>query len=55
MELSLREKGAKESFVKNFYKSSTNFLEIMESEADMRGIQQLIDEYLDKKTYLDYN
>ena len=44
----------KESFVKNFYTGSTNFPEIMESEAVMRGFQQLIDTYLDKKTYLDY-
>ena len=45
----------KENFVKNFYKGSTNFPEIMDSETDIRGIQQLIDEYLEKKTYLDHS
>ena len=36
------------------YNPETNFDAIMASEADMTGIQQLIDRYLEAKTYLNY-
>lgn len=36
------------------FKPETNFDAIMHSEADMTGIQQLIDQYLETKTYLNY-
>lgn len=36
------------------YNNVTNFDTILNSQADMAGIQQLIDRYLKAKTYLDY-
>ena len=36
------------------YNPTTNFDAIMTSQADMTGIQQLIDQYLEAKTYLNY-
>ena len=36
------------------YQPETNFDAILNSEADMKGIQQLIDQYLAAKTYLNY-
>lgn len=36
------------------YNPGTNFDAILTSEADMTGIQKLIDQYLDAKTYLNY-
>ena len=47
-------------YMETYYKydatvnSNTNFMEIFNSEADMAGIQQLIDYYLEAKTYRDY-
>lgn len=36
------------------YDSNTNFADIFASEADMAGIQQLIDQYLEEKSYRNY-
>lgn len=40
------------AFISSYYKyqnATTNFVEIMQSDADMKGIQQLVDEYLEKR------
>ena len=43
------------SFIKSYYKvGETNFTEVFESEATMRAIQQLVDEYLAAKGYRNY-
>ena len=45
----------KSNFVSNFYKeNSSNFLQILGSETEMRGIQRLVDRYIDMNTYLYY-
>ena len=45
----------KSNFISNFYKeNSTNFLQILGSETEMRGIQRLVDRYIDMNTYLYY-
>lgn len=38
----------------NSYDYSTNFIEILNSDTDMQGIQKLIDKYLKEKAYRDY-
>ena len=46
-----------EKFLKEEYRydpGNSNFIEIFNSEADMRGLQQLIDQYLEAKAYLYY-
>ena len=45
------------SFISSYYTykgATTNFVQIFESENDMRGIQQLIDRYLEEKAYMNY-
>lgn len=44
----------KMSLYMNHYAGKTNFIEIMDSESDMRGIQQIINRYIDMQTYLYY-
>ena len=57
---SVRKEFDLDKYMETFYKydatvpSNTNFIEIFNSEADMLGIQQLIDLYLASKTYRDY-
>ena len=45
-----------ESFISIYYtyNGATNFDQILRSENDMRGIQQLIDRYLEEKGYMNY-
>ena len=46
-----------ESFISIYYTyngATTNFDQILRSENDMRGIQQLIDRYLEEKGYMNY-
>lgn len=45
------------NYISEYYKFSTttNYPEIFESDADMNGIQTLIDQYLEEKAYLNYN
>lgn len=46
-----------ESFISSYYTyngATTNFDQILRSENDMRGIQQLIDRYLEEKGYMNY-
>ena len=43
------------SFITSYYKvGSTNFHQILQSEADTKGLQQLVDQYLAEKPYLAY-
>ncbi len=43
-------------FINTYYiKGTTNFTQIMNSETDMRGLQTLIDQYLEEKSYRNYN
>lgn len=44
-----------DAFCKKYYTyggTKTNFPEVFQSEADMKGIQQLVDQYLAEKAYL---
>lgn len=43
------------TYVRDYYTTeiTTNFPEIFASESDMRGIQELVDRYLEEKTYLE--
>lgn len=36
------------------FKTETNFIEIFDSESDMRGLQELMDKYLSEKAYRNY-
>ena len=45
------------NFISSYYTyngATTNFTEIFGSESDMKGIQQLIDRYLEEKAYMNY-
>ena len=42
-------------YSRRYYSTTTNYPEIFESDADMEGIQTLIDQYLAEKAYLNYN
>lgn len=46
-----------DSYISEHYKfgAVTNYPEIFKSDADMKGIQTLIDRYLEEKAFLDYN
>ena len=52
----IREEYDMEEYLSKYYTTSwtTNFLEIFKSPLDMAGIQQLADEYLTTKPYLEY-
>ncbi len=54
---SLSSKFSFSNYISEHYKFSTttNYPEIFESDADMNGIQTLIDQYLEEKAFLDYN
>ena len=51
----LRKSYDPETFTEKYYTySPSNFMEIFNSESDMRGLQKLVDRYLDEKGYLSY-
>jgi hypothetical protein len=47
----------KDNFIAYYYLAygkKSNFIDIMDSETEMEGIQKLIDRYIDMQTYLYY-